>query len=125
MTPTPHTDRFAPPSDDDARTLRRAASLIDAFRTIDPAIPSAYIAAFLAVAAQPGLGVTEYAERLDMIRPVCSRVLLEIGVKTRTGGPGYGLVDRMHSTVDMRAVNYYLTPKGRRLLAQVLKYMEA
>ena len=114
-------DRFAPPTDADARLLRKSASLINAFRSVDPAMPLGYAAAFLAVATNPGQGVTYYADALGMLRPVCSRVLLEIGVKTRTGGPGYELVDRVQNSADMRNVNYYLTAKGRKLLAAVLK----
>ena len=117
-------DRFAQPSEADARLLRKTTSLIDAFRAVDPAMPLGYAAAFLAVASEPGQGVTHYADTLGMLRPVCSRVLLEIGIKTRTGGPGYELVDRVHNDADMRNVNYFLTAKGKKLLASILKHME-
>lgn len=118
---TPPADRFAQPSDHDARQLRKATSLIDAFRAVDPAMPLSYAAAFLAVASNPGHGVTAYAETLGMVKPVASRVLLEIGIKTRTGGPGYELVDRVHNDADMRNVNYFLTAKGKKLMAAILK----
>ena len=101
------------------------SSLLDVFRAVDPAMPIGYAAAFLAVATKPGQGVTYYAETLGMIRPVASRVILEIGQKTRGGaiGSGFGLVDSVHNDMDMRNVDYFLTAKGKRLLTKILDLM--
>lgn len=113
-------DRFAEPSEDDAQLISRGLDLVQAFRAVEPAMPTSYMAAFLIVALKPGLGVARYADELGMIRPIASRILLEIGKKTRTGGPGLGLVDSVQSSEDLRYFNYFLTADGRRLLAKVL-----
>ncbi len=116
-------DRFAPPSADDAATLRRLVALIDAFRQIEPSMPTSYIAGFLAVATEPGMGATFYARKLGVIVPVASRILLEMGKKTRTGGPGHELVDSVQATDDLRQWNFYVTPRGRKLLDRCIALM--
>lgn len=117
-------DRFAPPDSQSVKHIRRAIALIDAFRQVEPSMPLSYAAAFLAVANEPGHGVTHYAKDLGVITPVASRIMLEIGKKARTGGPGYGLIDSQQSTTDLRAWSFYLTPLGAKLLQRVLAVLE-
>ncbi len=119
----PTRDKFLQPDNTTARTIARLAASITVFRELDPAIPSGYILAFLAVARQPGRGVSDIAQELGMLRPVCSRILLEIGQKARTGGEGLGLVESVASHEDLRAVHYRLTSKGKGLLNKVLNRM--
>lgn len=117
-------DRFAKPSATDATHIRRMMKLIEAFRQVEPSMPTSYVAAFLAVAYEPGQGVTKYARDLGVIVPVASRILLEIGKKARMGGPGYGLVDSVQATNDLRAWNYYLTPRGVKLLDHIVALLD-
>ncbi len=112
-------DKFAPPNEDTAGHLRAATEMLDAFRAVEPSIPSSYIAAFLAVAMDPGHGTAHYSKSLGMLQPVGSRVLLEIGQKTRTGGPGLGLVAAEYDKDDLRLKRYFLTAKGRGLLSKI------
>jgi hypothetical protein len=116
-------DRFAPPSAEDAATIRRLVDLIDAFRQIEPSMPTSYVAGFLAVAGEPGQGVTHYARTMGVIVPVASRILLEMGKKTRTGGPGHGLVDSVQASDDLRQWNFYVTPRGQKLLDRCFALM--
>lgn len=119
------TDRFAPPGPSEAKTLRKALAFVDVFRQLDMMhMPANYIAAFLAVALDPGKGVTAYAEATGMLRPVTSRILLEIGAKSRNGESGLGLVDSVRGSTDLRAVNYFLTAKGKKLLARAMGTLE-
>lgn len=112
-------DRFAPPAAPTAAAIEKARGVLDLFRQEDSAMPTSYATAFLAVAKEPGMGVSHYARELGMLRPVVSRILLEIGVRARTGGVGMGLVDRVHGSEDLREVNYFLTDKGRKLQADI------
>ena len=110
----------------EAIALDRLAAVIDAFRLVDPKMPSSYISAFLAVARKPGFGPTEYAKITGTIQPIMSRILLEIGPRSRDGsGPGMQLVDRQIDEVSLRNHRYYLTPKGKQLQSQVLRYLNA
>lgn len=113
--------KFAPPNAEDLRSMRRGLDFLQAFRTVEPSLPSSYMVAFMAVAMEPGHGTVYYAKKLGMVQPVVSRILLEIGQKTRTGGAGLGLVDSATDPVDLRLRRYFLTPKGTALLNSLLK----
>lgn len=107
--------RFAPPGDEEAATLDLGIDLINCFREVDPKMPSSYMAMFMAVAREPGMGPTHYAQRIGTIQPIASRILLEIGIKARERQQPLGLVDRTSGSEDLRSQAYYLTTKGRLL----------
>lgn len=124
-TPRMISDRYQAPDEDDIRKAMRFYQAVNAFRTIDPKIPSSYVAAFMAVAMKPGQGPTEYAKMLGTIQPIASRVLLEIGIKAREREKALGLVDRVADPNNLRQQMYYLTPKGKALFRQVMDILEA
>lgn len=115
--------RFDPPNDEEIRKIERLERVIDAFRDIDPAMPSSYIRAFLAVAKAPGFGSSVYAREIGAVQAVASRILLELGQKTRSGGMGYGLLDSDNDPIDFRLKRTFLTPLGRSLWRKVLQAM--
>ena len=100
--------------------LGTAASLINAFRAIDPRMPSSYMSAFLAVAMNPGEGPTQYARAMGTIQPIASRILQEIGQRARHGDEPLQLVDQRLSTQDARQRQYFLTTKGELLKRRIL-----
>jgi len=112
--------RFHELDDVDRDSVERLIRIIDLFRTLDARMPSSYIRAFLAVCLKPGAGPTDYAKDMGTIQPIMSRLLLEIGKKARERDEGLGLVDRQASPESLRNQEYYLTPKGRHLLSQIL-----
>jgi len=113
--------KFDKPLDETLSCLMLVSEAVDVFRAVEPSIPSSYIAAFLAVAMDPGNGTVHYSKQLGMLQPVASRVLLEIGQKTRTGQPGLGLVAAEYDLHDLRLKRYYLTPKGHALIMRLEK----
>ena len=113
--------KFDKPSEETLACLNLLYEALDVFRAVEPSIPSSYVAAFLTVACDPGNGTVHYAKALGMLQPVASRVLLEIGQKTRTGQPGLGLVAAEYDLHDLRLKRYYLTPKGHQLVSRVEK----
>ncbi len=113
-------DMFETPNADDVTKLERLSRVIDIFRDIDGSISANYLQAFILVALKPGRGSTEYARDLGLAQAVVSRILLEIGKKSRMGGEGLGLVDSVHDPKDLRLKRNYLTPKGRELLRKIL-----
>lgn len=107
--------------------VRKASAIIDAFRAIEPGMPSAYLATFLAVAEDPGHGPVHYAKHLGFEHPqVVSRILLELGQKSyrRESGEGLGLLESDRDADDLRSYNYKLTASGRKLLGVILKVMK-
>lgn len=120
----PTDPRFEPPEGKDAVTIEKLSRVIDHFRLVDSKMPTSYVAAFLAVTMKPGNGPTEYARMCGTIQPIISRILLEIGPKARRGeGLGLGLVDRVVHETSLRNQRYFLTAKGKHLLASVLRTM--
>jgi DNA-binding MarR family transcriptional regulator len=113
-------DRFVELNEEDEIAVERLRRAVDVFREIDTALPASYLAAFLLVAARPGGSTTEYAAEMGQAQAVTSRILLEIGKKSRTGNPGHELVDSDAHPDDLRRRRVFLTPKGRRLLRKVV-----
>jgi hypothetical protein len=116
-------DRFKGPSDVQASMLSKAEAFMDVFSDVDRAMPSSYIRMFLRVAREPGKGITEYANDLDIYQAVGSRILLEIGPKARSGGEGLGLVEAVSHPSDMRTKRYYLTRQGHKIVAKLMNAM--
>jgi len=108
-------------SDEDRKDLRKVKRVIEIFRNLDQRMPSSYMDAFLAVATDPGKGPTAYAKDLNMVQPIAARVLLEIGPKARSRDEPLALVDRQNAPDSLRDLQYFLTPKGRKVMNDMLK----
>jgi hypothetical protein len=89
-----------------------------------PSFPAPYIDAFLAVCLEPGKGSSGYAPDIHAAQPTASRVLLEIGPKARERSEGLGLVDKSLSPTDYRTHEYFLTPKGRQLMQELIRTLK-
>lgn len=111
-------------SDDDAKALGKVRAIINVFREADHKIPASYIAAFLAVALEPGKGPTHYAQQLGTVQPIMSRLLLEIGQKSRHRDEPLGLVDREVSAHSLRDQEYFLTHKGKAMMNDLLEIIK-
>lgn len=116
--------RFAQPSDRDARRLKALMNIVRLFRDVYSAMPLSYMQALLAVAARPGLGVSDYCHDLDTIEPNVSRMLLHLGSKERgkeQGESGFQLIESAPDPANLRRKRTYLTPKGNALVKSIYK----
>lgn len=105
---------------------RKADRLLNQFRSsIDPNIPAQMLQTFMAVAMNEGKSLTEIADLVSANMSTASRHLLELGERNRRLEAGYGLVTRTPDPMNLRQNSYTLTAKGRLLLANVIKIMEA
>jgi len=104
--------------------VRNLLSALDPFRSLRSTIPLQYVTAFLLVARDEGLGVTEYAERAGVSQSVMSRHLLDIGERNRHMEEGFGLVTYRASPMELRKHEYTLTDKGRALAHQICRQWE-
>jgi DNA-binding MarR family transcriptional regulator len=86
-------------------------------------IPLPYAIVFLLVALDEGNGVNYYARSLGIHRWRMSRYLRDIGARSRSGGPGLGLVAVLHDSDDHRYTKVVLTDKGRALAEEVFGQM--
>jgi len=77
------------------------------------------LSAFLAVAQEEGLSVTEYAKRVGVPKSTMSTHLLEIGDRNRKKEKGVGLVTSRANPSNRREREYMLTPRGRDLAEKI------
>jgi DNA-binding MarR family transcriptional regulator len=111
-------------SDIDRKAARTALSILEPFRAIRGTMPLQYVAAFLLVAEEEGLGVGDYARRAGVSVSVMSRHLLDIGERNRNMEQGFGLVTYRANPMELRKHEYMLTDKGRALLHQIVRQLE-
>lgn len=104
--------------------VRSFMGALDAFRTIRPTMPLQYVVAFLLVAMEEGLGVSEYAQRAGVSLSVMSRHLLDIGERNRSMEEGFGLITSRQNPLELRKHEIFLTPKGRTLLHQIHRHLK-
>jgi DNA-binding MarR family transcriptional regulator len=108
-------------SDDHKTALNKIVNVLQALRKVRPTMPINHAFAFLTVALDEGLGVTEYAERLNVSQSVMTRWLYDIGLQTRTREPGLDLVIQRADPLDMRRHQTFLTDAGRSLAYELIR----
>jgi DNA-binding MarR family transcriptional regulator len=99
---------------------RAALLMLKPFRDLSPTMPLSYAVAFLAVAAEEGQGVAEYAGQLEISPAVMTRNLLDIGDRNRNKEPGLGLITQERDFEDLRRHNARVTPAGRSLIHTIM-----
>jgi DNA-binding MarR family transcriptional regulator len=110
-----------------AREKQRLAAALHAlepFRSIRRTLPMQYMHAFLLVALDEGLGVMEYARQAGVAQSVMSRHLLDLGDRSRYGGPGYGLLTTRADPLNLRRHRVTLTDKGRDIAQAIMRAIE-
>lgn len=112
MTDTPAKDRRND-------RLVKLARIMGLFRTISPTMPIQIAQTFLLVARNEGAGLKELAEMADAKLPTMSRHLLDLGERNRNMQPGFGLVERVPNPMELRSNQYFLSPKGKNLIAAI------
>ena len=113
-----------PMSDEDKRALRDLLNCLDTFAEQKQTLSIQAMRAFLLVAMEEGLGVSEYANKSGIRQNVMSRHLLDIGPRDRYMEEGLDLVDQRPDPMELRKHQVRMTPKGRALahkLARMLK----
>lgn len=98
--------------------------VLEEFRELNPNMPVAQIQAFLMVALDIGLGMTEISEAIDIKNSTASRYLLEMGPRRIDGDGSFGLVDRGVDPQNTRKARYTLSRKGKRLIEAVVDHLK-
>lgn len=108
-----------------ARGIKRLDRALRQVRmSIDPLVPTQLVQAFLTVAANEGMTLTEIAEKLGTNLSTASRQLLDLSDRNRKMEPGYQLVSRQTDPTNLRVNRYTLTPKGKLLVDELVDIME-
>jgi DNA-binding MarR family transcriptional regulator len=95
--------------------------VLDPCFRIRATMPARHIQALLLVAQKEGRTVTELAKIADIPVTTMSRILLDMGERTRYFEEGAGLVQGEDNPLNRRERLYSLTHKGRALLGAITK----
>jgi DNA-binding MarR family transcriptional regulator len=105
--------------------LRKGLLFIEAFRAIRRLMPLQHAYAFLHVAVQEGLSVSDYAKRVGVTQAVMTRILFSLGSASQGRAPGYRLVQRVADPKDSRKTQTFLSVKGKALVHQIGQLMRS
>lgn len=94
---------------------------LEAFLQMRHDMPLRYATAFLSVAEEEGLPVSEYAKRSNVSPSVMSRHILDIGDRDRYMDEGMGLVTKRQDPMELRTHRVFLTDKGRALARTIFR----
>ena len=108
---------------DELNAVRSLIASIEPFRSIRSTMPLQYVMAFLLVAMEEGLSVSEYAQRAGVSLSVMSRHLLDIGERNRHMEEGFGLITARQSPLELRKSEIFLTPKGKAMLHKIVRQL--
>jgi len=93
---------------DTTRALRRA---LDELEKQAPGLTIGHALTLLAILEDPGQSVGVYAKNLDVPLSTVSRQLLDLSIG-RSGRPGLGFLRRLQDPMNLREINYVVSPKG-------------
>ena len=97
------------------KALRAFYQAMEPFEQLRHDMPLQYVRTFMLVCLDPGLSVTEYAQRAGVSQTVMSRHLLDIGDRNRYMGPGFGLITKRTNPMNLRQQEVLLTDKGKQV----------
>lgn len=109
---------------DQRAALKKALTMLAPFRSVRETMPLQYVTAFLLVATEEGLNVSEYAKRAKTSQSLMTRHLSDLGVVNRYHEEGFGLVEGYEDLMDRRNRLIRLTEKGKGVaweMTQALK----
>jgi DNA-binding MarR family transcriptional regulator len=100
--------------------LLNLGKVLDEFRSVSPNMPVSQIMAFLMVALDVGLGMSEVSDVIRVKNSTASRYLLELGPERLPGDGALGLIERGVDPQNTRKARYSLSRKGKRLIDDVV-----
>lgn len=107
-------------------TAEERAVLVNTLKALEPfanlrhTMPLQYVTAFMLVATDEGLNVTEYARRAGTSQSLMTRHLADLGTTNRYHEAGFGLVESFEDVMDRRHKLIRLSAKGRGICAQIV-----
>lgn len=100
-------------------TLKSTLNALKPFRAVRETIPLQYVTAFLLVATEEGLNVSEYAKRAGTSQSLMTRHLADLGSVNRYHEEGLGLVEAYDDLMDRRNRLIRLTAKGKHVAWEI------
>lgn len=104
-------------------SISKALQVLEVFRAIDPDMPMGTAVSFLMIATgesdEGGLSVTELSKQGGFALSSASRYVQALAELDRHRRPGHDLVSDHVDPMERRRKVLKLTPKGKRILAQI------
>jgi DNA-binding MarR family transcriptional regulator len=107
-----------------AGQLSKVWRVIEEFRKLDPELPSQTINTFMYVAMHEGCTMKQLSEALGVAQSTMSRNVSALSKLHRLGKPGLDVVKSEIDPYERRRRIVTLTPRGRKLLAEVSSILE-
>lgn len=104
---------------DEKVALKTTLVALRPFKALRDTMPLQYVTAFLLVALEEGLTVTEYAKRAGTSQSLMTRHLADLGETNRYHQQGFGLVEQFDNVMDRRERLIRLTARGRHVVYQM------
>ncbi len=101
---------------DQIRALKSQLNALKPFRKVRETMPLQYATAFLLVATEEHLNVTEYAKRAGTSQSLMTRHLADLGEVNRYHEEGMGLVEAYDDLMDRRNRLIRLSAKGKHVV---------
>jgi DNA-binding MarR family transcriptional regulator len=105
--------------------LKSQLNALKSFREVRATMPLQYVTAFLLVATEEHLNVTEYAKRAGTSQSLMTRHLADLGSVNRHHEEGYGLVEGYDDLMDRRNRLIRLSPKGKHVVWEMCEAFKA
>ena len=106
------------------RTINNSMSMIDEFRKVEHSMTANAMIAFLTIATDPGVTVSELQRRLGMNNSTIARVVASLSSHHRGGKDGFDLIMYKEDYIDRRVKHLHLTPRGQFLWKSICKALE-
>jgi DNA-binding MarR family transcriptional regulator len=114
--------RFVPSVTGNERSILQAhLRALEPFKDLRRTMPLQYVTAFLLVATEEGLNITDYAVKAGISQSLMVRHLADLGAVNRYHKPGFDLVEQFDDPVDKRFRLMRLTAKGKSLAARIIR----
>lgn len=109
------------------KKLRALKDALDELCVINESMPVRQAMALLSVALHEADGgeadMRDVGKDIQAPSAVVSRDLLGLGKRTRTGKPGFDLIESFEDYTDLRRKPYRLTAAGKKLIKQITEVL--
>ena len=109
-----------PKSEEDKSTIRRLYKVVDAMRKVDSTLPMQTFAAFLVVALDEGMNVSQIGERVGIAQSSASRNVATLSDWDYTKKTGLKLVEYRTDPMNLSTKTVHLSNKGGKLVDDIL-----
>jgi DNA-binding MarR family transcriptional regulator len=109
-----------PKSEEDKSTIRRLYKVVDAMRKVDSTLPMQTFAAFLVVALDEGMNVSQIGERVGIAQSSASRNVATLSDWDYTKKTGLKLVEYRTDPMNLSTKTVHLSNKGGKLVDEIL-----